>query len=67
MLLKYSKLEMKPLALNLKLHLKIHLKSENIFKVLNTVLFQGTPCLKQARNLKVNQLQLDSNPEPLSS
>ena len=54
MLLKYSKLEMKPLALNLKLHLKkIHLKSENIFKVLNIVLFQGTPCLKQARNLKV--------------
>ena len=28
---------------------------------------QGTPCLKQARNLKVKWLQLDSNPEPLSS
>ena len=28
---------------------------------------QGTPCPKQARNLKVKWLQLDSNPEPLSS
>ena len=27
---------------------------------------QGTPCSKQARNLKVKWLQLDSNPEPLS-
>ena len=28
---------------------------------------QGTPCSKQVRNLKVKWLQLDSNPEPLSS
>ena len=28
---------------------------------------QRTPCSKQARNLKVKWLQLDSNPEPLSS
>ena len=28
---------------------------------------QGMPCSKQARNLKVKWLQLDSNPEPLSS
>ena len=28
---------------------------------------QGTPCSKQARNPKVKWLQLDSNPEPLSS
>ena len=28
---------------------------------------QGTPCSKQARNLKVRWLQRDSNPEPLSS
>ena len=27
----------------------------------------GTPCSKQARNLKFKWLQLDSNPEPLSS
>ena len=26
---------------------------------------QGTPCSKQARNLKFRWLQLDSNPEPL--
>ena len=28
---------------------------------------QGTPCSKQARNLKFKWLQLDSNPQPLSS
>ena len=28
---------------------------------------QGTPCSKQARNLKVKWLERDSNPEPLSS
>ena len=28
---------------------------------------QGTPCSKQAQNLKVKWLQLNSNPEPLSS
>ena len=28
---------------------------------------QGTPCSKQARNLKFKWLQVDSNPEPLSS
>ena len=28
---------------------------------------QGTPCSKQARNLRVRWLQLDSNPKPLSS
>ena len=28
---------------------------------------QGTPCSKQARNLKFKWLQLDTNPEPLSS
>ena len=28
---------------------------------------QGTPCSNQARNLKFKWLQLDSNPEPLSS
>ena len=28
---------------------------------------QGTPCSKQARNLKFKWLQLDSNPLPLSS
>ena len=27
---------------------------------------QGTPCSKQARNLKFKWLQLDSNPQPLS-
>ena len=29
--------------------------------------FQGTPCTKQARILKFKWLQLDSNPQPLSS
>ena len=28
---------------------------------------QGTPCSKQARNLKFKWLQLDSNPQPLKS
>ena len=29
--------------------------------------FQGTPCSKEAQNLKSKWLQLDSNPQPLSS
>ena len=29
--------------------------------------WQGTPCLKQAQYLKFKWLQLDSNPQPLSS
>ena len=29
--------------------------------------WQGTPCSKQAQNLKFRWLQLDSNPEPLNS
>ena len=41
--------------------------SSKIIHTLKLPECQGTPCSKEARNLKFEWLQLDSNPRPLSS
>ena len=47
--------------------LSCHLRISEWIHTLQLPECQGTPCLKQARNLKFKWLQLDSNPQPLSS
>ena len=47
--------------------LSCHLRISELIHTLYLPEYQGTPCWKQVRNLKIKWLELDSNQEPHSS